>query len=97
MDIAFATSGGKPSNKYLKVTLTLRDDLGNLVTGASVSVVIDRDPSGSWSLSGTTGTGGTVTLAINNAPSGIYTTTVYSVSTAQLEWIVGTPNSSFTK
>ena len=51
----------------------------------------------SWSGTGTTGTDGTVTFTLKNAPSGCYATTVTNVSATGLTWDGATPTNSFCK
>jgi subtilisin len=85
------------NNKHLYVTVALSDDFGNPVAGASVAVTIVRAAGGSWSGSGTTGSNGTVTFTVSNAPSGTYSTTVNSVTAAGLSWDGLTPSNSYTK
>jgi hypothetical protein len=52
-----------------------------------VSNLLALDGSGSsWTFTGTTGTEGTVTFSLLNAPSGCYTTTVTEVMAGELTW-----------
>lgn len=94
--ITYATEGGKNSDRHLLITVSLLDDLSNPVAGASVSIKVDRDNPYS-SGTGTTGTDGTVTFKLTNAPSGTYTTTVTDVTAEGLTWDDVTPENSFTK
>ena len=94
----YATEGGRNGDKHLLVTVALVDDLGGLVGGASVSVMLDNTTTGqSWIGSGTTGAGGTVTFSLKNAPAGNYTTDVDTLSAGDLAWDGLTPDNSFTK
>ncbi|MCH7925516.1 MAG: carboxypeptidase-like regulatory domain-containing protein [Planctomycetes bacterium] len=43
--VTYATEGGKNKDKHLLVTVALVDDLGNAVSGASVSIDLFRDGS----------------------------------------------------
>ncbi len=97
--VDYATEGGKNKDKHLTITVALVDDLGNPVAGASVSIDLDNtDTGGSWTGAGTTGTDGTVTFSLKNAPSGTYTTTVTNVIAAGLTWDpTSTPPNQFTK
>ena len=72
-------------------------DLGNQVSGASVSIDLFRDGSLVGSGTGTTGTDGTVTFTLKNAASGCYTTTVTDVTAAGLTWDGITPANDFDK
>jgi hypothetical protein len=85
------------NNKHLYVTVALADDFGNPVAGASVAVTIVRAAGGTWAASGTTGSNGTVTFTVNNAPSGTYSTTVNSINATGLTWDGLTPSNSYTK
>ena len=95
--ITYDTEGGRDGKKHLLITVALVDNLGGLVAGASVS--IDLFLGGSLYTSGTstTGTDGTVTFKVANAPSGTYTTTVIDVTAAGLTWDNVTPENGFTK
>ena len=85
--ITYATEGGKNQDKHLLITVALVDDLGNPVSGASVSIKLDNtDTGGSWTGTGTTDTDGMVTFSLKNAPSGCYTTTVTGVTAGGLTW-----------
>ena len=81
--ITYATEGGKNGDKHLLITVALVDP----VSGASVSIRLDNTNTGqSWIGTGTTGTDGTVTFSLKNAPSGCYTTTVTDVTASGLTW-----------
>jgi len=67
------------------------------VSGASVSINLSLEGSGSWVGTDTTGTDGTATFTLKNAKSGTYTTEVTSVTAAGLSWDGDTPDNSFTK
>ena len=91
--ITYATEGGKNQDKHLLVTFTVKDDLGNLVSGASVTnTLTNTTTSDSWGpATGTTGTDGTVTFSLKNAPSGCYMTTVTDVTASGLTWDPNNP------
>jgi subtilisin family serine protease len=82
----YATTGGRDGKKHLSVTVALVDDLEGSVAGASVSILLERDLGGSWTFSGPTGSEGTVTFSLSNAPSGCYTATVTDVTAGGLTW-----------
>ena len=84
--VDYATEGGKKSDKHLLITVALVDDLGNPVSGASVSIRLARDLDDSWIGTATTGGNGTVTFTLKNAKSGCYTTTVTGVTADGLTW-----------
>ncbi|NQT84664.1 proprotein convertase P, partial [bacterium] len=95
--IEYATTGGKNQDRHLEVTISLLDDLGGPVAGASVSAELYRDGGLDTSWTGSTGADGTVTFPRNNAPSGAYTTEVTAVLAAGLSWDGLTPTNGFTK
>jgi len=95
--ITYRTEGGKGGTKHLLITAALVDDFGGPVAGASVS--IDTYLDGSWYAYGTstTGTDGTATFKLANAPSGTYTTVVTDVTAGALTWVGGTPENEYDK
>ena len=95
--ITYATEGGKNQDKHLLITVTLEDDLFNLVEGASVSIDLYRDNSKIASGTATTGTDGTVTFSLKNAKSGCYTTDVTDVIVGGLIWDGADPANGFCK
>jgi subtilisin len=97
-DISYATQGGRNGGKNLLITVALKDNLQNPVAGASVSIdLLNEDTSQSWLGSGTTGSDGTVTFSLKNAPSGSYKTTVTDVTAAGLTWDETSPANGFDK
>lgn len=95
--VTYATEGGKGNNLHLLITVALVDNLGNAVSGASVSIDLYLDGVLYGSATGTTGTDGKVTFKANKAPSGCYTTTVTSVIASGLTWDGLTPANQFCK
>jgi hypothetical protein len=96
--ITYITEGGRNSDKHLRTTVALVDDLGNPVSGAAVSMTLaNTNTSQSWSSTGTTGTDGATTFKLNNAPSGWYTTTVTNVVAEDLAWDGETPFNFYDK
>ena len=99
--ITYATEGGKGGKKHLLITVTLMDDLADPESGASVSIdlYLNEAPDGTpyASGTGTTGTNGTVTFSLKNAPSGHYETTVTNVTAAGLTWDGVTPANEYDK
>ena len=89
--IDYSTEGGRDGKRHLLITVTLIDDLDNLVADASVSITVYLDGSPYGSYTGTTGADGTVTFKANNAPSGTYSTTVTAVTAEELTWDGITP------
>lgn len=92
-NISYSTIGGK----HLRVSVELKNNLGMLVSNASVSATLYRNSSSIVSWTGTTGSDGKVTFAYNNAPSGTYTTSVTQVQAVGLSWDGQTPDNTFTK
>lgn len=95
--ITYTTEGGKNSDKHLNDTIALVDNLGNPVSGASVSMTLTHDSGSSWNGTDVTGTNGTVTFSLKNAPSGCYTTEVMAVTATGLTWDGATPANNFCK
>ncbi len=95
--ITYATDGGKNQDKHLGLTVTLVDDLGNLVANASVSVDLSRDGSSVASGTGTTDADGTVTFTLNSAASGCYHTDVTDVQAGGLLFDGSEPANEFCK
>jgi subtilisin len=89
--ITYATAGGRDGKKHLSVSVALVDNLGDPVVGASVSILLEHSSGSSWTFTGTTGSEGTVTFSLANAPYGCYTTTVTSVTAPGLTWEVSDP------
>jgi hypothetical protein len=94
--ITYSTTGGKLNNNNLVVKILVRNSSGNAVSGASVSVNINRGTQ-VQARTGTTDSTGTVTFQWNSAPAGTYTTTVTKVTATGLTWDGVTPANSFTK
>lgn len=94
VSITYSTIG---RGKHLLITVALEDDFGYPVADASVSIETYRDKSFYATGTGTTGTDGTLTYKLRNAPSGTYTTTVTDVTAAELTWDGFSPENSFTK
>lgn len=95
--IAYSGSGGRLNDKHLTVTVSLKDDQGNSVSSASVSMDLYRNGSLYGSTTGTTGSNGTVSFTSNNAPSGTYTTVITGVNAGELVWDGVTPTNSYSK
>lgn len=95
--ITYATEGGKTNDRHLLVTVSVQDNLGNSVSGASVSITLNHSSGASWSGIGTTNSNGKVTFSLKNAPSGCYTTTVTNMSAPNLVWDSVTPANNFCK
>ncbi len=81
--IVFDRHGGKGGTKHLLIVVTIDDDLGNPVEGASVTLEVSGPKGGTGN--GTTLADGTVSFSLKNAPAcdaQDYTATVKGVVTA---------------
>ncbi|MFQ5859638.1 MAG: Ig-like domain-containing protein, partial [Anaerolineae bacterium] len=92
--VTYSTKG-----PHLYTTVALVDNLGNPVSGASVSIFLQKTTGDFqfWTAQGTTSDDGTVMWRLRRAPSGCYTTTVTSVSASGLNWDFITPANEFCK
>jgi serine protease len=97
VSITYKLQGGKGQARDLVVTLTVKDNLGNAVSGASVSIRLNLNGSPVATATGTTSSSGVVSFVYRNAPSGTYTTTVTSLTASGLTWDGVTPSNGFTK
>ncbi|MCH7903847.1 MAG: S8 family serine peptidase [Armatimonadetes bacterium] len=95
--ITYSTSGGRGGTKNLRVTIALLDNLGAVVAGATVTITLSNNDGGSWVGTATTGSDGTVTFQLRNAPAATYTTVVDSVSASGLTWDSVTPPNEYEK
>ncbi|MCH7641607.1 Ig-like domain-containing protein, partial [Patescibacteria group bacterium] len=97
-NISYTLYGGKSSDKHLDDTLTIVDNNGNPVSGATVSITLTNDlGSGPWIGTATTGSEGIVTFSLKSAPGGCYETTVNSVTASGLNWDDATPANGICK
>jgi thermitase len=95
--ISYYTEGGKNKDQHLRISVALTDNLGNPVTGASVSITVSRNGKSYVSTTGTTGLDGETIFRLNNAPSGTYISVIEGVNVAGSTWDGVTPPNSFTK
>jgi len=94
--ITYATEGGRNKNKHLLITVSLVDDLGNAVSGASASYRLDNTTTGkSWVGKTTSGIDTPATFSLKNAKSGCYTTKIINVTASGLTWDGITPANEF--
>ena len=94
--VTYSTSGGR-KDKDLSVKIVIVEDLGLVVSGASVSIRLSHESGTNWSRTATTDSSGSVSFTVKNAPAGCYTTTVTSVVASDLTWDGLTPKNSFCK
>lgn len=95
--VGYSTSGGRLNDRHLTVTVSLIDDTNAPVSGASVAIRLDRNGSQYATVSGTTGSSGSVSFSFSNAPSGTFTTVVQNVVASGLEWDGNTPPNGISK
>lgn len=95
--ITYNTVGGKNQDKHLLTTVALVDDLGSQVAGALVTIDTYLDASLYVQGADTTGTDGTITYRLKNAPSGYYETIVIYVVAEGLIWEGATPPNGYQK
>lgn len=95
--IIYATNGGKNNDRHLTVTVSLKDGEENPVAGASVSISLYLNGNQLSTGTDTTGLNGAVSFALNNAPSGTYTTVITGINAGELNWDGETPENSYTK
>jgi len=85
--IVHTLSGGGSGDKDLRIRVNVADDAGNPVASAVVDILLSLDaPATTWTGSGSTGSDGSVTFRMRNAPSGCYSTEVTDVVAAGLDW-----------
>jgi len=95
--ITNSSSGGGNGDRHLFIDVTIVDDMGAPVAGASVSVAVELDGSPFGTASGTTDGSGTVTFNAKNSPNGCFVTDVTSVSAAGLGFDGSEPLNGFAK
>lgn len=95
--VAYSLTGGKRSDKDLRVSLSLQDNLGAAVANASVSIALYLDGSSVGSATGSTADDGSVSFRMRNARVGCYTTDVTNVQAAGLNWDSGWADGGFCK
>ena len=90
--ITYTTFGGQNGDKHLTVAISVVDDTGSPISGATVAVTI-TGPKGLTD-TGETDSQGNVSFTIKNAPNGMYTTDVTDVNGSG---DLAEPSHSFTK
>jgi subtilisin family serine protease len=95
--VGYVLSGGKRNNKNLSAIVTVADDLGGPVSGATVSVTIYRGGKALRNTGGTTDASGRVTFTVNKAKSGTYSVLIRTVAAEPLVWDGVSPPNSFVK
>lgn len=95
--ITYRSSGGGNQDRNLFIDVTVVDDLGAPVSGASIAVSVDLDGAPFGTASATSGSDGQVTFQAKNSPNGCYVTDVTSVSAAGLTFDGTDPLNGFAK
>ncbi len=88
LSVTYGGEGGKNGDKHLLIMIALVDDLGDPVSGASVSIDLFRNNIFVGSGTGTTSSTGIANFSYKNASVGCYTTTVTNVDASDLDWIL---------
>ncbi len=97
-NINYLTFGGLNNSQYLRETISVVNNLGNPVIGASLNISLKNTSNGqTWSAGGTTNSYGSVTFTLYYAPAGTYTTSVVNLTASGLTWDKLTPENSFVK
>ena len=88
--ITYKGKGGRRRDKHIDVHLSVTDDMGNAIEGATVSIDLYN---GSYigRLTGTTDAAGNAVLGYKNAPGGCYQSSVANVNAPPLLWDGTTP------
>ena len=101
LTVSYATEGGKDGLKHLRVTFAANEGV-NPVSGVAFSHTLFKNKGTgtqeSWGpVNGATGSDGTVTFTLKNAPSGTYSVTVNSATDDTLTWDGVQPTATITK
>jgi hypothetical protein len=93
--IVYTTRGGAGNNRHLEITIRAVGASGEALANTRVDIDVHRDGTHMTSGSGAlTGSNGSVTYTLNNAPNGEYVTTVIRLGT---NTNVATPTNRFLK
>jgi subtilisin len=96
--LQYSTAGGRSGNRDLRVAVPVfLVETSAPVSGATVAITLNRNGAPIGTGSATTGSNGTVTFTLKNAPSGRYTTLVNSVTATGLTWNGNFQDNGFTK
>jgi subtilisin len=93
--VSYASTGRK--GRDLVVTVSVKDDNGNPVDSATVSIKLSLNGQSAGTGSAYTGAAGTVGFKLRNPSAGLYSTEVTAVLATGLTWDKVTPINSFTK
>jgi hypothetical protein len=95
--ITYALSGGKNNNRNIDITAHVKNNLGNAVAGAVVSLRVNKNGVLYQNVNGTTLANGNATMQLSSAPTGCYTSVVQSVTAQGLTWDTVTPTNTICK
>ncbi len=95
--VTYNTNGGKNGDKNLTVTVDVVDDLGNPISGASVSISLSKDGSSAGTGTADTNTSGSVTFQLRSAGDGCYETVVDNIVATGLSYNATYPMNGFAK
>lgn len=98
VSIEYTLSGGPSHDRNLAIAVTVSDDLGQPIDGASVEIWLANADTGQlWSGTSSTGADGVAPFSLKNAPSGSYSSTVIGVTAAGYTWDGLTPANGIVK
>jgi subtilisin family serine protease len=89
--IGYSRQGGKNRTKNLIVTSTVKNSLGQAVSGATVTLVVSNTNGGSSTMSAVTDSTGRASMTWRNAPLVCYTSVATKVVASGLTWDGATP------
>lgn len=95
--ISYTLSGGKNNDKNVNISITVKDNFNNPVSGAVVNFTVLKNNSTYQTLSATTQSNGIATAQLTNASAGCYTTNILGVTAQGLIWNGITPTNSICK
>ena len=98
LSITVRAEGGRNGDKHLLITFAASDG-SNPGSGVTFSHTLSNTSGGSWGpVSGSTGTSGTTTFTLKNAPGNTtYSVTVRSATHSILSWDGVSPTDTITK
>jgi hypothetical protein len=94
--ISYSTSGGKDGKKDLVISVAVTNQTSGPVAGATVTLTV-TGPTTKYTVNVTTGTSGSGSAKINNAPAGTYTSVVKSLSASGYTADLSTPSAAYIK
>jgi hypothetical protein len=91
--ISYLRFGGKGGTKNLSIYSVVKDNLGNAISGASVTLSV-TDGASTRVMNAVTDTTGRASMTWRNAPAGCYTSAVANLVASGLTWDGATPANS---